>query len=135
MTNRREFLSAAIAGAGIAPGTVQAQSSAAQTRVVRRQRLEGAFAGMEAVVTELTYPPGAVSGPHRHGGLVIGYVIEGEMQFAINDEPATTLRAGDTFYEPPGARHTVSGNARKDRPVRVVVTIIVPEGAQVTLPI
>jgi quercetin dioxygenase-like cupin family protein len=135
MTNRREFLFAAIAGAGIAPEAIEGQSSAAQTRVVRRQRLEGAFAGMEAVVTELTYPPGGISGAHRHGGFVIGYVIEGEMLFAINDEPAMTLRAGDTFYEPPGARHTTSGNASKDRPVRVVVTIIVPEGAQVTLPI
>ncbi len=134
MKNRRDFLLAAVAGITMIP-TVGAQTSGAQTKVVRRQKLEGPFAGMEAVVTELMYPPGAASGAHRHGGLVIGYVIEGEVRFAINGEPATTLKAGETFYEPPGAQHTTSANASPDKPARLVVTIIVPEGAPVTLPV
>ena len=135
MNNRRDFLLTAVAGLAIAPSANAAQTSAAQSRVVRRQKLDGPFAGMEAVVTELTYPPGATSSPHRHGGFVIGYVIEGELRFAINGEPAVTLRPGESFYEPNGAQHTVSGNASSDKPVRIVVTIIVPEGSPVTLPL
>jgi quercetin dioxygenase-like cupin family protein len=135
MTNRRHFLLAAAAGlTGVS--TVHAtQNSAAVAKVVRRQKLEGAFAGMEAVVTELTYPPGGASGAHRHGGLVIGYVIEGEFRFAINGEAPVTVRAGETFYEPPGAQHTTSANASADKPAKLVVTIIVPEGAAVTSPL
>ena len=133
MNNRRDFLLSAVAGLSIIPGA--SAQAGPQAKVVGRQKLDGQFAGMEAVVTELTYPPGGSSGAHRHGGFVIGYVIEGEFRFAINGETAVTLRPGETFYEPPGAQHTTSANGSTDKPVRIVVTIVVPEGAQVTSPL
>jgi hypothetical protein len=40
----------------------------------------------------------SASAPGAH---TFGYVIEGTYEFAINGEPSRTLKAGDTFYEPP----------------------------------
>jgi quercetin dioxygenase-like cupin family protein len=53
-------------------------------------------------VVEVTLEPGQAGKPHRHAGPVIGYVLEGEYEWAIDDQPAKTFKAGDTFYEPTG---------------------------------
>src|ERR1700682_1161276 len=56
----------------------------------------------KATTVEVTLEPGQSSAPHRHPGPVFGYIIEGEYEWAINDQAAKTLKAGDTFYEPTG---------------------------------
>jgi quercetin dioxygenase-like cupin family protein len=64
----------------------------------------------KATTVELTLEPGQAGAPHRHPGPVFGYVIEGEYEWAIDDQVAKTLKAGDTFYEPTGCLHRVSKN-------------------------
>ena len=65
--------------------------------------------GREVRMTLLDRAPGASSPPHRHPGHhTFGYVIEGSYEFGINGEPPRTLKAGDTFYEPPGALHSLA---------------------------
>src|SRR5262249_56359489 len=54
-------------------------------------------------VVEVTLEPGQAGKPHRHAGPVIGYVLEGEYEWAIDDQPAKTFKAGDTFHEPAGS--------------------------------
>lgn len=51
----------------------------------------------------VTLRPAQGAGRHVHPGGVIGYVLEGEIIFQIEGQPATTLRGGSAFYEPPGA--------------------------------
>jgi quercetin dioxygenase-like cupin family protein len=34
------------------------------------------------------------------------------------------LKAGDVFYEPPGALHSVSKNASPDKPLKIVVFMV-----------
>jgi len=70
------------------------------------EKLDGKAA--RVTVVELTYEPGQAGSPHRHPGPVFGYVLEGEYELALGDEPARTLRAGETFYEPTGILHRVS---------------------------
>src|SRR3954453_14500949 len=55
--------------------------------------------GKDAKVTtvEGTLAPGQASAPHRHPGPVFGYVLEGEYEWAINNDPVKTLKVGDTF--------------------------------------
>ena len=53
-------------------------------------------------VVEVTLEPGQAGKPHRHPGPVIGYVLEGAYEWAIDDNPARVLKAGETFYEPTG---------------------------------
>jgi quercetin dioxygenase-like cupin family protein len=41
---------------------------------------------------------------------VFGYVLEGEYEHAMDDEPAKTSKAGETFYEPSGSVPRVAQN-------------------------
>src|SRR4029077_5715511 len=57
--------------------------------------------GKDARVTmeEVAIEPGEQVPPPRHPGPVFGYVLEGEYEHAINDDPVKTYKAGETFYE------------------------------------
>jgi quercetin dioxygenase-like cupin family protein len=143
MQNRRTFLG--VAAASLLPVGIDAQTSApsaAQAAAPRaaaelaRHALTGPFEGYEAVLVELNIPPGArSSGPgHRHPGPVLGYVVEGQMRFAIDNEPEQVLPVGRTFFEPIGAVHTIGGSARADGPTRAVVFMLVPKGSPLTAP-
>jgi quercetin dioxygenase-like cupin family protein len=101
-----------------------------------RHALTGPFEGFEAVLVELNIPPGSrSSGPgHRHPGPVLGYVVEGQMRFAINNEREQVLAVGGTFFEPSGAVHTTSGSARADGATRALVFMLVPKGSPLTAP-
>jgi quercetin dioxygenase-like cupin family protein len=65
---------------------------------------------------------------------VLGYVVEGQLRFAINHEAEQVLSVGRTFFEPAGAVHSTSGSARTDGPTRAVVFMIVPKGSPLTAP-
>jgi len=65
------------------------------------EKLDGKLA--KATVVEVTIEPGTGSAPHRHAGPVFGYVLEGEYEWAIDDQPARKLKVGDTFYSRPAA--------------------------------
>lgn len=140
MNDRRTFLG--ITAASLLPALVMDLGPAAQAQAPRgatelaRHALSGPFDGWEVVLVELNPQPGSRSpGPgHRHPGAVLGYVVEGEMRFAINSEPEKVIPSGGTFFEPSGAVHTTNGSARTDGPTRAVVFMLVPTGAPLTAP-
>src|SRR5262245_2899135 len=46
-------------------------------------------------------PPGSPGRPpHRHSGPVFGYVLEGELVYELEGEPAHVIRSGEAFWEP-----------------------------------
>ena len=136
MQDRRTFLG--IAAASLLPIGIDAQTSAPRSPAAElaRHALTGPFEGWEVVLVELNIPPGRTSsGPgHRHPGAVLGYVVEGQMRFAINNESEQVLPVGKTFFEPSGAVHTTNGSARSDGPTRAVVFMLVPKGGPLTAP-
>src|SRR5689334_13441132 len=82
-----------------------------------------------ATTLEVTIEPGKGSAPHRHPGPVFGYVLVGEYDWAINDQPVRRLKAGETFYEPTGALHRVSRNPGKTV-TRLLVVMLHPRDAK-----
>ena len=80
----------------------------------------------KAVTVEVTLEPGEASLPHRHPGPVFGYVLEGEYEWAIDDNPAKILKVGDTFYEPTGCLHRVSKNPSKEGKTRILAVVLHP---------
>ena len=88
--------------------------------------------GKEAKVTtvEVTMEPGQESMPHRHPGPVFGYVLEGEYEWAINDQPAKKLKVGETFYEPTLSLHRVSRNPSDKTRTRVLAVLLLPREAK-----
>ncbi len=133
MKTRRMTLS--LIGTWLLGRRVKAQAPAtAPARELARHALTGAQAGMEVILVEVTAQPGAPSRAHRHPGFVLGYVLDGEMAFAINGEGQQTVKAGSTFFEPVGALHTKGGSAKTDAPVKFLAFIVAPKGSPVTLP-
>ena len=97
------------------------------------EKLDGKEA--KATVVEVMLEPGQAGKPHRHAGPVIGYVLEGEYEWAIDDQPTKTLKAGDTFYEPTGCLHRVSKNPAAKGNTRVLAVVLHPRDAkQITIP-
>ncbi len=92
------------------------------------EKLDGKKA--KATTVEVTLGPGQASPPHRHPGPVFGYVLEGEYEHAIDDQPAKTLKAGDTFYEPTGCLHRVSKNPNTKTKTRVLAVLLHPRDAK-----
>jgi quercetin dioxygenase-like cupin family protein len=94
--------------------------------------------GKEAKVTfvEVTYEAGQAGKPHRHPGPVFGYILEGEYEWAIDDQPAKVFKAGETFYEPGGCLHRVSRSpAGAKGTTRVLAVMLHPRDAkQLSIP-
>jgi quercetin dioxygenase-like cupin family protein len=88
--------------------------------------------GKAARVTmaEVTFGPGVAGLPHHHPGPIFGYVLEGEFEFGLDDQPVKTLKAGETFYEPSGALHRVSRNPSARTRTRVLAVILHPRDAE-----
>jgi quercetin dioxygenase-like cupin family protein len=81
--------------------------------------------GREVRISLLDREPGSSSARHRHPGHhTFGYVIEGTYEFGINGEPSRTLKAGETFYEPPTAVHSTSRNPSPDKRAKILVFMV-----------
>src|SRR6516164_4177380 len=97
------------------------------------EKLDGKAAS--ATVVEATFEPGQEDAPHHHAGPVFGYVLEGEYEHALDDQPVKTYKAGDTFYEPSGSVHRVARNPSKTAKTRLLAVILHPRDAkEVTVP-
>src|SRR3954453_3922180 len=90
-----------------------------------KEKLDGKDA--KATTVELALEPGEAGSPHRHAGPVFGYVIEGEYEWAIDDNKAKVLKAGDTFYEPTGCLHRVSRNPSKKNKTAILPVGLHPQ--------
>ena len=92
------------------------------------------IAGKEATMITVELPPGADSPAHRHNADTFVYVLEGSVVMQVRGGQPVTLQVGDTFYEAPSDVHTVSRNASKTLPAKLLVVLIKPIGAPITVP-
>jgi quercetin dioxygenase-like cupin family protein len=133
MEDRRTFLTlAAAAVVPIGPQTPATAPPAAGDQplgVIARQPLSGVLGGYEIVLSRsvMRFFPGASTPVHRHPGVVLAYVLEGRVRFAINNEPEQVIPTGGTFFEPLGAVHTTSGSASADEATRILVFEVRPQ--------
>jgi quercetin dioxygenase-like cupin family protein len=82
---------------------------------------------------EVSYAPGESSAAHRHPGITIVYVLQGEIRSKVGDEPEKTYAAGQMFLETPGQLHAVSRNASA-KPAKILALLLAERGAQLTTP-
>src|SRR5262249_46625380 len=102
-------------GVGIGVGGMafaHADQNGESVRVISEQDIKEKLDGKDAAATfvEVTIEPGQAGMPHRHPGPGLVYVMEGEYELGIDDQPTKRFKAGDTFYEPTGCLHRVSRN-------------------------
>jgi quercetin dioxygenase-like cupin family protein len=84
----------------------------------------------KVTVVEVTLKPGQAGEPHRHPGPVIGYVLEGEYELGLDQQPSKLFKAGETFYEPAGRLHRVSKNPAAKGNTRVLAVVLHPRDAK-----
>src|SRR5689334_12313426 len=115
-----------------------AQANNAQRAVATKDAPKVNLDGWQMAATEITLPAGAPPGrKHRHPGFVIGYVLEGQYSFAVNDQPPTVVKAGEMFFESfeaPGQVHSTSGNPSSTQPARFLAIVFTKKGDPVTIP-
>ena len=136
----RTFLALAVCTAiGVGGMTLAQHTGNGQVKVTQLsqrdiiEKLDGKAAS--ATVVEVTFEPGQKDSPHGHTGPVFGYVLEGEYEHAIDDEPVKTYKAGDTFYEPSGSVHRVARNpSGKTRTRLLAVVLHSRDTKEVTVP-
>ena len=85
-------------------------------------------------VVEVSYAPGESSGAHRHPGITIAYVLEGEVRSKVGDDPETLYTTGQMFLETPNQVHAVSRNASTTNPARLLAVMLAEKGKQLTTP-
>jgi quercetin dioxygenase-like cupin family protein len=93
-----------------------------------KEKLDGKDA--KVTVVEVTIEPGKSGSPHRHPGPGFVYVVEGEYELGIDDQPTKIFRAGETFYEPTGCLHRVSKNPRAKGKTRLIAFVVHPRDAK-----
>ena len=88
--------------------------------------------GKSLVAVEVSYPPGGASLPHRHArsAFIYAYVLSGEIESQVGDSPARIYKAGESFYEEPGAHHRISRNASATIPARLLAVFVLDTGDQ-----
>jgi hypothetical protein len=85
-------------------------------------------------------PPKAPTAPrqyigHRHPGSTYVYVLKGVLRLGIDGQPVQVVHAGESFFEPMGALHTVAENASTTEPASAIAVLIVPDGARTLTPV
>lgn len=93
--------------------------------------------GKSLLAVEVVYPPGGASPPHRHpaSSFIYAYVVSGAIVSAVDDERPRVYRAGESFYEAPGAHHRISRNASGTRPAKLLAVFVKDSGkAPLVLP-
>ncbi|WP_434721366.1 cupin domain-containing protein [Mesorhizobium sp. RIZ17] len=83
--------------------------------------------GKSLIVVEVDYAPGAASPPHRHAGsaFIYAYVLSGEIESKVNDGKTRTYKSGESWFEAPGAVHSVSRNASNTEPAKLLAVFVV----------
>jgi quercetin dioxygenase-like cupin family protein len=73
------------------------------------------------------YGPGGTSSAHTHpkSAFIYATVLEGAIRSSVNNGPVKTYRAGESFSEMPGDRHSVSANASETEPAKLLAVFVV----------
>jgi quercetin dioxygenase-like cupin family protein len=73
------------------------------------------------------YAPGGFSEGHTHppSAFIYATVLEGAIRSQVNGGPVRVYKAGESFSEMPGDRHSVSENASKTKPAKLLAVFVV----------
>jgi quercetin dioxygenase-like cupin family protein len=86
--------------------------------------------GKSLIAAVVHYAPGESSPSHRHApsAFVYAYVLSGAIRSQVDDQPVRVYKAGESWYEDPGAHHRVSENASKTEPASLLAILVADTG-------
>jgi quercetin dioxygenase-like cupin family protein len=82
--------------------------------------------GKSLVAYLVDYAPGGASASHAHAksAFVFAYVLSGEIESQVNEEPKRVYHAGESWYEMPGTIHRVSRIASTTAPAKLLAVFV-----------
>jgi quercetin dioxygenase-like cupin family protein len=127
MMDRRSLIGVACATLAIASAMPAAAHGRRETVSPQFEREIPNIPGKSLVALIVDYPPGVASPAHTHPGsaFIFAYVVSGAIESKVNDGPARVYRAGESWYEEPGATHFISRNASRTRPAKLLAVFVV----------
>jgi quercetin dioxygenase-like cupin family protein len=90
--------------------------------------------GWAVTAVQVDYEPGGKSNAHRHPGITVAYVLEGEIASKVGDDPEKTYAKGEMFIEYPNQVHAVSRNASDSKPAKLLAILLAEKGKALTTP-
>ena len=107
-------------------GPVAAHDGQAETVTKNFEATIPNIPGKSLIALEVNYAPGAASPSHTHAksAFIYAYVISGAIESKVNDGETRIYRAGESWCEPPGAIHSISRNASKTEPAKLLAVFV-----------
>ena len=110
-----------LVGSGLVLHLAQAQQPGiGRTDVLRHDLPEP---GREAVQVRVDFAAGSAFPKHTHPGVEIAYVVEGAMEYQLDDQAPVTLNAGQALFIPTGAAHSAK-NVGKGKAVELATYLV-----------
>jgi quercetin dioxygenase-like cupin family protein len=88
--------------------------------------------GRELTALTVTYAPGQITPPHHHQGDAFVYVLSGHIRSQLEGSAERVYGPGESWFEPAGTHHVVSGNASADQPASMLVVFVAKPAAELT---
>jgi quercetin dioxygenase-like cupin family protein len=123
----------ALSVGAIAEDALADKAQAQPQRSVLERHDQSGVPGKEIVVGTLVLPGGTFVGYHVHPGDEAGYIVKGSVIWKVRGQPDKTLHAGDSFFNPQGAVHSVVSADSSDS--MVVSSWIVDKGQPMATPV
>jgi quercetin dioxygenase-like cupin family protein len=103
-TVRGMAIAVIIAGSFLTQHALRAQPAGIKRTDLQRHDLS--VPGREAVQVRVDIEPGVLAARHTHPGEEVIYVLQGSLEYQLDDKPPVTLKAGDVLFIPAGTIHS-----------------------------
>lgn len=113
----------------LAPSNAQAQKSGVKRTDLQKHDLS--IPGKEMVQARIDFDAHTSFGKHAHPGEEVIYVLEGALEYQIEDETPVTLKAGEVLFIPAGKFH--SANNQTNAKAAELATYIVDKGQPIMI--
>ncbi|WP_286967379.1 cupin domain-containing protein [Flavobacterium sp. UBA4854] len=95
---------------GIIAFLVPNQIAAQGVKRIDLQKHDLSTPGKEMVQARIDFEGHSAFGKHSHPGEEVIYVVEGSLEYQIEDEKPVTLKAGEVLFIPAGVVHSAKNN-------------------------
>jgi quercetin dioxygenase-like cupin family protein len=124
----------AAAALGLNAAADESKSPQPVRNIFERHDQSNVTPAKEILIGSATLPAGSVIGYHTHPGDEAGYVLKGSLILKVKGQPDRVLKAGDSFFNPRGAIHSVMAPADGDG-ATAVSTWIIDKGQPLATPV
>jgi quercetin dioxygenase-like cupin family protein len=99
------------------------------SHVLSQSLADSALADYKMESSVMTVAAGAIDTvSHRHDSELFGYVLEGQVQIALETKELKSFSAGQMFYERRNVLHTITKNPDSKKGAKVLLIFIIKNG-------